>query len=92
MIAGNGYFEVVTYGGEETTLTWLDYFDGLAWDYQGKPAPSVQKPNETLSRCPEDQDTDDGSDFVVTEATLGEQNACKGAENKDEEAPPMPGG
>ena len=91
LIEGNGYFEVVTYGGDEVLELWTKYFDSEAWDYPGKPAPKFVEPY-ALSRCPEDQDTDDGSDFLVTPNTLAEPNNCDEVINKDDKQPPMPGG
>ena len=76
LIAGNGYFEVLTYGGDDASEAWAKYFEMEAWDYAGKPAPKIEAPN-SLSRCPEENDTDDGSDFIMTPMTLGAPNKCE---------------
>jgi hypothetical protein len=88
MKEGSGFFDVVTYGGQATEPIFSAYFEKLAWDYQGKPADEANF-EQTLSRCPEGTDTDDGSDFQNTEATPGVINKCQG---KGEEVQPKPGG
>ena len=86
LLTPNGYFEVVNFGEKEAF--WSEYFDSLSWDYPGKPAPAAQ-PEQAISRCPEDADTDDGSDFTLGEPSLGQPNNCKG---KDDKGQALPGG
>jgi hypothetical protein len=88
MKEGSGFFDVVTYGGLGTEAIFSAYFEKKGWDYQGKPAEAANF-EQTLSRCPEGTDTDDGSDFQNTDASPGAKNLCQ---DKGDEQPPKPGG